>query len=159
MKKLIFLFLLGIAFASTRAQVSAVKAGELMKRITRPDTLYVVNFWATWCAPCVAELPYFENVNRDYAGKPVKVLLVSLDFPEDYPRRLEVFLKNKKILSEVLWLDEKKPNQFIPKIYPKWSGSIPATLLHYGSKDKKRFMEKQLRYYELETAINEMLAP
>lgn len=147
----------GLLAVSCKAQVKAYRAEEILQRLKNEDTIYVVNFWATWCGPCVVELPYFENVNRDYAGKPVKVLLISLDFKEDYPFRLSVFLKNKKIESEVLWLNEKKPNDFIPKFSKQWGGAIPATIISYGRKNYRQFFERPMRYYELETIVNEML--
>ena len=44
----------------------------LEARMNQPtDTLIVYNFWATWCRPCVAELPYFEKLNQEYAEKKV----------------------------------------------------------------------------------------
>src|SRR5690606_6809447 len=46
------------------------------------DSIYVINFWATWCKPCIKELPAFEKIASEYADKKVKVLLVSLDFPD-----------------------------------------------------------------------------
>ena len=53
------------------------------------DTLYVVNFWATWCKPCIKELPAFEKINSEYKSQKVKVLMVSLDFPEHMEKQLE----------------------------------------------------------------------
>ena len=55
------------------------------------DTTYVVNFWATWCKPCVAELPYFEQLTETYKGQKVKVLLVSLDFSKQIESKLLTF--------------------------------------------------------------------
>ena len=62
----------------------------------KDDKVHVVNFWATWCAPCVKELPYFEDINENYKGKGVDVLLVSLDFPKNYDSKLKPFIKFKQ---------------------------------------------------------------
>src|SRR5688572_30342634 len=103
--------LLSIVFTLAEAimftSVPKIKIVDLEKRInTLSDTTYIVNFWATWCAPCVQELPDFEKINENYASKKVKVLLISLDFAKDADTKLLSFIKNKQLRSEVLFLDE-----------------------------------------------------
>ena len=93
------------------------------------DVTYVVNFWATWCSPCVKELPYFESVNREYSEKNVKVILVSLDFPSQIDSKLMPYLKKNKIKSNVILLDDSKMNKWVPRVSEKWDGGIPATLI------------------------------
>ena len=108
------------------------------------NTIYVVNFWATWCAPCVKELPYFEKLNSE--NKSVKVVLVSLDFKNQYEAKLLPFLKTRKINSEVVLLTDKDYNTWLPIVNKDWSGSIPATLI---IKDGKTvFAEKMFSSYE-----------
>ena len=102
------------------------------------NTIYVVNFWATWCAPCVKELPHFEKLNSE--NKNVKVVLVSLDFKEQFESKLLPFLKKKSIKSEVVLLTDKDYNTWLPIVDKDWSGSIPATLI--VNKGKKVFVEK-----------------
>ena len=93
------------------------------------DKTYVINFWATWCSPCVKELPYFESVNREYSAKNVKVILVSLDFPSQIESKLKPYLKKNKIKSNVILLDDSKMNKWVPRVSEKWDGGIPATLI------------------------------
>lgn len=117
---------------------------------------YVVNFWATWCKPCVAELPYFEKLNREYADKGVEVILVSLDMPGRLETKLLPFLEEKKLTSRVIVLDDPKQNEWIPKVDREWSGAIPATLIY---NDKKRaFYESSMTYEELENNLNALNA-
>jgi len=104
------------------------------------DTTYVINFWATWCGPCVAELPYFEEMNAIYEGGPVKVILVSLDFEKYIEKKLLPFLNKHKIASEVLVLLDGKANRWIDKVDPEWSGAIPVTYIRKG--DKQAFYEE-----------------
>ena len=59
------------------------------------EKTYVINFWATWCAPCVKELPYFEEVNKEFKDKNTEVILVSLDFPSQIETKLKPYLKKK----------------------------------------------------------------
>jgi len=108
------------------------------------NTTYVVNFWATWCAPCVKELPHFEQLNSE--NKNVKVVLVSLDFKNQYEAKLLPFLKKKAIKSEVVLLTDKDYNTWLPAVDKDWSGSIPATLIIKNG--KKVFVEKMFASYE-----------
>lgn len=96
------------------------------------DTLYLVNFWATWCKPCVEELPFLEKFHEMHEGQPVKVLLVSLDFSKHIDTKLIPFLKERQLKSEVVHLNELKPNAWIDRVNPAWSGAIPASVVRKG---------------------------
>ena len=122
---------------------------------TTSDKTYVVNFWATWCAPCVKELPYFEQMNSSYTDKNVEVILVSLDFPNKYESNLVPFIKNKNLKSKVVALNDPDSNSWIPQISEEWTGAIPATLIY--NKDKRQFYEKSFTYDELETEVKQFL--
>jgi len=119
------------------------------------DKTYVVNFWATWCAPCVKELPYFERVNQEYKDKNVEVLLVSLDFPKKKESKLIPFIEKRNILSEVVLLDDVNEQFWIADISEKWSGAIPATLIY--NKDKREFYEKSFTEEELQKEIQSFI--
>lgn len=122
---------------------------------TTSNKIYVVNFWATWCAPCVKELPYFEKLNSTYANQNVEVILVSLDFPKKYDSQLIPYIKEKDLKSKVVALNDMDSNMWIPKISEDWSGAIPATLIY--NKDKRQFYEKSFTYDELETEVKQFL--
>ncbi len=127
--------------------VAVYKIDNLLKRINNnSDTTYVVNFWATWCKPCVAELPEFERFHVDLKTKKVKVILVSMDFKEELTRRVKPFLQENKYTCEVILLDEINGNDFINKISEQWSGAIPATLITKNNKTLFEFYEKKLTY-------------
>ncbi len=115
------------------------------------DTVYVINFWATWCRPCVEELPYFEQLNENYSDQKVKVILVSLDFFEDLNSRLIPFLEKRNIKSKVILLNESNPNDYVDKISPEWSGAIPATLIYKASESD--FFEMNFKYEELDSIV------
>jgi thiol-disulfide isomerase/thioredoxin len=119
------------------------------------DTLYVYNFWATWCLPCIEELPYFEQINSKYAGDKFKMTLVSLDFPKMAESRVIPFIGKKNLKAEVVLLNDPNANSWIEKVDKNWSGAIPATLIVYG--DKRLFFEKSFTLEELEKEITSLL--
>ena len=117
----------------------------------KDDKTYVINFWATWCAPCIKELPYFEKLNEDYNGKNVEVILVSLDFPQQYEKKLKPYIKEKNLKSKVVALDDTDQNKWIPAISEDWSGAIPATIIY--NKEKRQFYERSFTYEELQSEL------
>lgn len=140
-------FFLLFAFNSNAQKIPVYKVNNLLKRIhNNSDTLYIVNFWATWCKPCVAELPDFEKINQEYKNQKVKVILVSMDFKEDIKSKLKPFLQKNKYTSEVVVLDELNGAEFIDKISKQWSGAIPATLFTKQNNSVNEFFEKKLHY-------------
>ncbi|KGL60777.1 TlpA disulfide reductase family protein [Polaribacter sp.] len=141
-------------------QVSSVKTytySELKPLLEKNDgKTYIVNFWATWCAPCVKELPYFEKIKKEFDDKNVEVLLVSLDFPKQVEKKLIPFINKRKLNSKVVLLDDINEDVWIKSIDENWSGAIPATLIY--NKNKRKFYEHSFDYEtlekELQTFIN-----
>ena len=119
------------------------------------DKTYIVNFWATWCAPCIKELPYFEKIGENYKDKNVEVILVSLDFPRQYDSKLKPFIADRKLKSKVVALNDVNTNYWIPKVNEDWTGAIPATLIY--NKDMLQFYEQSFTYEELETQLKQFL--
>lgn len=158
MKKILVVIILLFSQKAFSQDVPAYKAQDLQQRLSNPDTLYVVNFWATWCGPCVKELPEFNKLYEDNIDKPVKFIMVSLDFKEDYQRKLPPFIKKKKMKQEVVWLNETNANDFIPKIEPTWQGSIPATLILYGKNEYRNFFEGTIVAEQIQTLIDKQLS-
>lgn len=128
---------------------------NLLKMLnTTDDGVYVVNFWATWCVPCVDELPCFEAIQTTYKHKNVHVILVSVDAAKTIESNLIPFIEKNNIQSTVIVLDEKG-NTWMPKVYSDWSGSIPFTIIF--SKDKKAYYERMLNRNELKQEIKKFL--
>jgi thiol-disulfide isomerase/thioredoxin len=159
MKRIIAIALLlfaGSLSAQTR-NIPSTTADKLMARTAAgKDTTYIINFWATWCAPCVAELPQFDLLEQRYKGKKVKVLLVSLDFPDAYPKALQAYVDKKELKPEVLWLSETDANKFIPKISSAWSGAIPATMILNKARNYNAFLEKTIKDFEITTMVDDI---
>lgn len=121
-----------------------------------PDSVYVINFWATWCGPCVKELPYFEQLNAKYSNQSFKQILVSLDAPKKLDSKVIPFIKKNAIKSEVVLLADGKYNNWIDKVDPSWSGAIPITLIIKG--EQRLFYEQEFHSMaELEVELLKLL--
>lgn len=112
----------------------------------KSDQVYIINFWATWCKPCVKELPYFEQIHDEYKNEEVKVILVSLDFPKQIESKLIPFLEKHQLKSNVVVLDDSNSNVWINAVDPSWTGAIPATVVYKA--DKRQFFEKNFVSFE-----------
>lgn len=145
----LLIFLMGTQFAS--AQVKLMSLDQLENRITSgKDTVYVVNFWATWCIPCVKELPNFDQLASIFQNQPLKVILMSVDFKSKLNRVVMPFVKRHHIQSEVYLLNETPQQKYMNKVDKKWSGSLPATLIINKRKNTRNFYEKEFTWNELE---------
>ena len=147
------------AASKYKHMLKIVNYDELKSILHKNDNkLYVINFWATWCTPCVKELPDFMEVNKIYeknAG--FKMILVSLDIAGDLESGVRPFLVKNNIDADVYILDDnKRMNEWIPAIDAGWSGAIPATVLFRNGK-KLVFKEGKLQKSELEKLITKYL--
>lgn len=135
-------------------QLEIVNFSELQEKMLYTDApLTVFNFWATWCAPCIKELPYFDELNT--TNSDVKVYLVSVDFKNQL-ERVKQFVNDKNYASKMLFLDEKDPDTYMSKVSQEWSGAIPATLF-VTDLGKKFFHEKAFTKEELAETVNKYL--
>ena len=150
-------FVVLFAFSVARAQeVEVIKYPQLEKLIKQKDNkVKVINFWATWCAPCIKELPHFEALQKAHSTDELEVFLISFDDVEKLESRVKPFVKKRKLKSTVKLLDETDYNAFIDKVDPRWSGAIPATLV-IAANGKRRFVEGELTKEELDKLIQEI---
>lgn len=158
MKKLLCVLWIILTTQAFAQQVSLVRSSYITQlKTNQSDTVYVINFWATWCKPCVEELPYFEQLTQTYADKKVKVILVSTDFKKQIDSRLKPFIVAKKIHSQIVFMDESNPNDWINTIDKNWSGAIPATLIICGKKKFTYFEEGETTFEKLSNIIKPLL--
>lgn len=157
MRKLLLILGFVLPASMFAQQAEIVKLKQLQDHINRQtDNIKIINFWATWCAPCIKEMPLFEKIGAE--RKDVEVTLVSLDLDlNPKPETVYRFIDRKKIQSKVLILDEKDPNLWINQIEKGWSGAIPATIIINGKTGQRKFVEKELHEGDLEKLIAEIL--
>jgi thiol-disulfide isomerase/thioredoxin len=147
-------FCLLLSVSLKAQQVKLISVSQLESRIKQgKDTTYVINFWATWCKPCVKELPEFEKFKASVKGKPVKVILISTDLKSKLESGVQPFVKAHQLTGEIYLLNET-PNSYNEKISPDWSGALPGTLIVKNG--KKRFHEAAYSYDELLAAFKQI---
>lgn len=151
----IFFFTLTVSSAQNATIVKWAAMNDLLHQ--KNDTTYVINFWATWCKPCVGELPYFLDQEKKLSNNPVKFYFISLDFKKDFSTRLIPFLQKQNITSSVFLLDEPDYNAWIDKVDSSWGGAIPGTLIYNSSKRKRQFYEKDFTAAELEQTLKQYI--
>lgn len=157
LKSKLYIFLLfGLVFSfQSFAQDSEIQVFDFQDfeplLTSDTDTTYIINFWASWCPPCIKEMPAFEEIRQKYKNEKLKILLVSFDFPKDIEKSILPLIRKYKIGSEVLVLDEPDANSWINKVSPDWSGSIPATLVFKG--ESRNFYERSFTFKELDSIV------
>lgn len=155
----IALFTSAVVSAQTTLKREVIKFEAFEKLIDKQDDkLYVVNFWATWCGPCVKELPDFMAVNEAMSTRDdFQMILISLDDKDNWETEVKPFAVKHKLNVDIYLLDElKRMNYWIPRVDKTWKGSIPATAFYKNGK-KLKFVEKQLHKEELETIVKQLL--
>lgn len=156
--KSFFCLLFFFTFLATSAQaqeVEVIKYPDLEKIMQEEKgKIKVINFWATWCRPCIKEIPYFESLQEQFPKEELQVYLISFDNVENLEKRVKPFIEKRGIKSTVKLLDEIDYNAFIDKVDPRWSGAIPVTLVISG--DQRRFVEGEVSESELKALVKEV---
>jgi len=149
--KFLFLSLLLLTLGCSKPvdRVEVIKIEGLQSLLSEEDhQIHVINFWATWCAPCVKEMPQFVALKEKYPE--VDISLVSLDFVEQLDTKVIPFLDKKELKLRTLLIDEMDYNLWIDLVDPSWTGAIPATLIIEPATGKRIFLEKEFENGELE---------
>ena len=154
---LIAIFYIGFLSFALAQKPQVILFPELYSTLNKQnDTTYVINFWATWCKPCVHELGDFEELNKFSLNKKLKLVLVSLDFIKDYDK-LVSFVKKNSLQSTVVLLNEPDYNSWIDRVSTEWGGSIPATMIYNHSSGFRKFYEQEFTFDELQHIIKPIL--
>ncbi|SKA12924.1 AhpC/TSA family protein [Sediminibacterium ginsengisoli] len=146
MKKIAGILVLALLFSITlqAQEIRKMKIADVVKMADTSSVPLVINFWATWCGPCVREIPWFEKTVAEFKDQKVRLVLVSLDFADDYPKGIAAFAKKNGYKSDIVWLDETNADLFCPQIDKSWDGAIPVTLMVNNGKRYRQFFGQQL---------------
>jgi thiol-disulfide isomerase/thioredoxin len=141
------------------AQVKAIKITDLEQTIKDSKSPLIINFWATYCVPCIEEMPHFQQLAQKYKSKGVSLLLVSLDLKAAYPDKITAMTKKLKLTAPVAWLNETNADYFCPRVDSSWSGALPASLFVSNATGYRKFYEDEFSKEKLEKEIQAMLKP
>jgi thiol-disulfide isomerase/thioredoxin len=147
MNRLRFFLFLSIVSLSLPVQGQSIpswKITNLQTYIDNSDSVLVINFWATFCKPCIRELPYIQSISEKLKDKKVGILLVSLDLSEAYPGTIDSFVKANNYSAPVVWLNETNADYFCPIVDQAWSGAIPATLFINRQKGYRKLVQDEM---------------
>ncbi|MGV3527363.1 MAG: TlpA disulfide reductase family protein [Flavisolibacter sp.] len=156
--KIFFIVVFTMAVTTARTQgVAEWKLADLEKAVDSASQPTVINFWATFCKPCIAEMPHFQKLAGKYKEKGLSLIFVSLDLPEAFPDRIRSFMKRLQVSSPVAFLNETNADEFCPVVDLSWSGAIPATLFIYPKTGYSKFLEQGLDEASLEKELQLLL--
>jgi thiol-disulfide isomerase/thioredoxin len=156
MKTLLIILFLFLSVALNAQQIKKIRIADLEKTIAESKTPLIVNFWATFCIPCIKEIPYFQKLVKQHQKDSIKLLLVSLDLQEDYSN-IKSFAAKRKFTAPIVWLDETNADYFCPRVDSSWSGAIPASLFINNRTGYRKFLEQELSEVQLEKEIMAIL--
>ncbi len=158
MKKVfITISFISIAFLGISQSIKKVKINDLLQEINASAEPTIINFWASWCKPCLEEIPWMEQNVDSIKNTPIKLILVSLDIKADYPDNITAFVQKNKYHSEVVWLDESNANMYCPKIDRDWFGNLPVTLFINRKKGYRKFYNQQISAPQFKIALQKLL--
>ncbi len=121
------------------------------------DTTFVINFWATWCKPCVEEMPHFLRLAGELSDQKVRFVFVSLDFRRNLEKSVIPFMRERGMTRNVVLLSDPDANSWIDQVEPNWSGAIPATYIYRN--ERIAFYEAALTYEELNSIVKSFINP
>lgn len=135
----------------TVRKISTRQLAQLIGQLHGPA---ILNFWATWCGPCVDELPLIQRIAKSHRADSLKVILVSLDYADAYPNRIRRFIRVHHLVTPVYWLDLKDPGALVRLVDPGWKGQIPLTLMLDPAHHYRQVYEQEMtpRQWEERTA-------
>ena len=133
------------------------KTSDLQQMIDTSSGPTIINFWATFCVPCIKELPHFQQLAQQYKNNGIQLYLICLDVEDAYPKKIKDFTTRLKIKAPTFFLDETNADVFCPAVDESWSGAIPATLFINKKKGYRKFVEDELSKESLEVEIKKMI--
>lgn len=149
-----------IGFSSLAAGqvIRPTKMQSLLDSLGKADGVIVLNFWSTWCKPCIDELPHFLEVSKTLKADSVQLWLVSQDTRSLFQSgALKDFVAKKQWDATHFWLDETDADYYCPLIDKTWSGAIPATLILNSRTGYRAFYEASLSKQALQEAIKKAM--
>lgn len=150
---------LALAGCSGRATVVPVTASGIDSiRQASESRVVLLNVWATWCKPCLDEMPGIVRLRADYSGDDLVVLLLSADDLSDLDSVVVPFLERTGVGFPTYIIGDRDQDAVIRALDPEWSGALPATILSRRGGGRSETLVGERTYEQLKTAIDALLA-
>jgi thiol-disulfide isomerase/thioredoxin len=137
----------------------AVISVEQLHDLIRRDSgnVVLVNAWATWCQPCIEELPRLARLSKEYAEKPLRIILVSADEAELAATSVKKTLTGAGIVLQTYLVAGGGDEYFINSMSPKWSGALPTTFLYDKQGGLRKLLTGKQSYEKFSAAVDTLL--
>jgi thiol-disulfide isomerase/thioredoxin len=119
--------------------------------------IVVVNFWATWCGPCVEEFPALVRLQDENWTQGVRLITISVDEPEVLESGVKPFLFAHRTTGAAFLMDMAANEDFLYKLSDEWSGGIPQTFIYDRSGRIARSLTGRQTYERFQAAVDEVL--
>ncbi|WP_294285580.1 TlpA disulfide reductase family protein [uncultured Chryseobacterium sp.] len=138
-------------------ELKEISQQQLVSHLSKKnDTLYVTNFFATWCGPCMMEIPHFKKKIGELNGKPVKFTFVDILDKTAWKDKVPAFAKENGLENHIVLVDESKFDNTFFSNFESWTGNgIPFTYFRKG--DKTAEIEGSMSEEMLNEKINSFL--
>jgi thiol-disulfide isomerase/thioredoxin len=138
--------------------VTPVDAAGLKRAVAaRKGKVVVVNFWATWCVPCVKEFPELVRLHNKHKGNGLDLLTVSMDTAQDVRPKVVPFLAKQGVTSGA-FVQKGNADAFIQALDPNWQGEVPRTYIYGRNGKLVRVLSGEQSLAAFEAAVKPVLA-
>ncbi|MBE2219162.1 MAG: TlpA family protein disulfide reductase [Ignavibacteria bacterium] len=139
--------------------VTMITTPEEMKAVIEANkgSVILVNFWATWCPPCVKEFPDIMKLNKEYSDKGLKLIFVSLDDASETESKLKPFLQKQGVDFVTYQGIFPKPEDLTDVIDKSWGGEIPVTYFYDKEGKKSASFSGSKKYEEFEKEVLKLI--
>jgi thiol-disulfide isomerase/thioredoxin len=135
-----------------------ISAKEFRRLLAKEQgNVLVVNFWATWCIPCIREFPDLSKLQEKHSERGLKVIAVSMDDPELLDTKVKRFIQEHRPGFVTYLQTEADPDTFASVVDPGWSGVVPTTYVIDRTGKVRKSMVGRRSYEEFEAAITPLL--
>lgn len=133
-KTILIFFVFIIAYSANSFSQDIKSLGTIgeMEQVkdSHKGKVLLINFWATWCKPCVKEFPELVKLYDNYKDKGFELIFISVDVPEDVEPKVIPFLKKQNVDFVSYYNKFDKPEELINYIDKNWEGAIPSTYIY-----------------------------
>jgi len=131
------------------ANLSPVTGNELLLKIQKEkNKITILNIWATWCGPCVEEMPDLLKIQKVYGKQGLNLMLVSADFPSEV-QSVHKFLDDRKVTFPT-YIKQGKDMEFISQLHKDWDGAIPVTFVFGKKGNLLKFFKGSVTFKQVE---------